>query len=309
MIFPLVSNEKVKNTVNSFIALSKIPHAVLITGDEGTGKHTLADFLSTAAVCSGKNKPCGVCHGCKMAAAKSHPDIITVSRESGKKELGVGIIREMRSDAFIKPHEADKKVYIIENAESMNATAQNALLKVLEEPPEYVIFILLASNKAALLPTVISRCTWLSLSAAEIDEATEVLMKIAETEEEAARNALILTHGNIGAAKKLLNENSEQNFSAVADDFILLTEKGDCYGILKLLSQFEKNRLLAEKFLLELKIKIAEKIKTLPKNGSRAKTLFAIYSKLGEYSEHLKSNVNLPLLFCQIAVDINEYRG
>lgn len=309
MSFPLTGNEKVRPAVMRFLALGRIPHAILITGEAGTGRHTLADYIAKAAVCSGNEKPCENCRGCKMAAAHSHPDIIKVTRESGKKEMSVAIIRDVRSDAFIKPHEADYKVYIIEDADTMNKSAQNALLKVLEEPPEYTVFILLARFKASLLPTVISRCTLLSLFPPSVEDGAETLARLADCDTAKAKETLESTHGNIGRALSLIND-TEKNLAALsAKEFVSLALEGKQYEMLLLLSRFEKDRTLCGEFFSELLIAISEELKTLPKNGKRAKLLFELYSNAERYTEHLKSNVNLPLLFCGIAADINEYRG
>lgn len=309
MSFPLIGNEKVKRTVLSFIASGSIPHAILVTGDAGTGKHTLAEYIAGAAVCTGNEKPCGNCHGCGMAKAHSHPDIIHIKREAGKKELGVSVIREVRSDAFIRPHEADRKVYIIEDADCMNQSSQNAILKVLEEPPESVIFILISKSKAFLLPTVISRCTALSLLAPAEDEGAQEVMRLASCDMETAAEAVKSTHGNIGRALTLIGDSKENTAALLAKEFTALVLSGNEYEMLRILSKLEKDRTLAEEFFSELRINIAEELRKLPKNGRRARLLFSLYSDTERYLEHLKSNVNLPLLFCGITADINEYRG
>ena len=120
--------------------------------------------LAEAAVCSDSaNRPCGVCRNCRKVEKGIHPDVITIGLpldEKGKpkKEIQVDQIRDMISDAYILPNEAERKVYIIENADCMNISAQNAALKLLEEPPAGVVILLCAVNTGQLLPTVRSRC-------------------------------------------------------------------------------------------------------------------------------------------------------
>ncbi len=137
-------------------AAGTLAHAYILAGpEEGRTKAALA--VARAMVCTGETPPCGSCRGCQKAAKGIHPDIITVSPEGGK-ELTVGQIRELRADAYVLPNEAPRKVYLVQNAQRMNLSAQNAFLKVLEEGPAYAAFLLLTENPSALLPTIRSRC-------------------------------------------------------------------------------------------------------------------------------------------------------
>ena len=141
--------------------------------------------LAAAAVCSGAGKrPCGVCRDCRKALHGVHPDVITVGlplddKGRAKKEILVDQIRAMVSDAHILPNEADRKVYIVENADCMNLAAQNAALKLLEEPPAGVVIFLCAVNTRQLLPTVRSRCTEISCGGGGTESDGE-LVKLAE---------------------------------------------------------------------------------------------------------------------------------
>lgn len=136
-----------------------LSHAYILCGPEGSGRHTLARWMAARYVCSEEGeRPCGQCPDCRKAAAGIHPDIITAS-----EALKAADARALRADAYIRPNEAARKVYLVEDAQEMNASAQNALLKVLEEGPDYAAFLLLAENEAALLPTIRSRCELLRL--------------------------------------------------------------------------------------------------------------------------------------------------
>lgn len=132
-------------------------HAYLIEGEASPPRRALAQALAQALVCTGADKPCTVCPHCKKVEMGIHPDVIALAPEPGK-ELPVGKIRAMRGDAYIRPNEAARKVYWISDANRMNQAAQNALLKVLEEGPHYVAFLLEAPSGALLLPTIASRC-------------------------------------------------------------------------------------------------------------------------------------------------------
>ena len=141
-----------------------VPHACVICAPTIELALSEAEKLAAAAVCSGVGaRPCGKCRDCRKAAEHVHPDIITVSRlldDKGrpKREIGVDQIRDVIADAQVLPNEAARKVYIIDRAETMNAAAQNAALKLLEEPPAGAVFLLCTTNAMQLLPTVRSRC-------------------------------------------------------------------------------------------------------------------------------------------------------
>ncbi len=146
-------------------AAGTLSHAYILAGPEGAVK-SAAQAVAQCMVCAGKAPPCGVCKGCRKAAKGIHPDIITVTPEAGK-DLTVGQIRDLRADAYVLPNEAPRKVYLLQNAQKMNTSAQNALLKVLEEGPPHAAFLLLCDNPAALLPTIRSRCETVRVLGAE----------------------------------------------------------------------------------------------------------------------------------------------
>ncbi len=163
--------EKIKKSVESFINSGKIPHAILIESESIEAAKELALHIANSAVCEETNPPCGKCKNCHLASVGTHPDITLVSALEGKKFLSVDQIRSVRADAFIKAHSAPRRVFIVEEAHRMNEQAQNALLKVLEEPPQNVIFILLTPSKTVLLDTIISRCVLLSITASNDDNS------------------------------------------------------------------------------------------------------------------------------------------
>ncbi|MBR6812873.1 MAG: hypothetical protein IKM51_05820 [Oscillospiraceae bacterium] len=173
----LAGNEKIKDWVRKAAFSRTLPHAVLITGDEGSGKRALAAYLAAAYVCSSERPACLECRHCKKAAQGLHPDI-TVLDPAGKL-VPVEEIRRIRSDAYIRPNEAERKVYIIIGAERMNINGTNALLKVLEEPPGSVAFILTSSAPDLLPHTLRSRCERLALEPAERSaENSETAQKV-----------------------------------------------------------------------------------------------------------------------------------
>jgi len=152
-----------------------LTHAYLISSEKAAERQALADLMARALVCDAPDveRPCNVCMACDKASRGIHPDIIYRAPAEGKAEIPVATVREMVQDAPTLPNEAERKVYIVEEADGLNPNAQNAFLKLLEEPPSFVTFLLLAENPLALLPTVRSRCVHLGL-APEIYEAPVV---------------------------------------------------------------------------------------------------------------------------------------
>lgn len=154
-----------------------LSHAYIITGGNAATRAEYARRLSAAYVC-GEARPCGRCRHCEKAASGIHPDVITVSAAEGKREIVAEQARALRADAYVRPNEAERKVYLIDPADGMNDTAQNALLKVLEDGPPYAAFLLLCAQPGRLLSTIRSRCETLTLPPAE-EEPDPALLEIA----------------------------------------------------------------------------------------------------------------------------------
>lgn len=158
----LLGNERLRENLSGSIARGRVSHFYLISGPAGSGKRTLAKLLAAAILCKSSRKPCGACAPCRKVMNGNHPDFITID-DPEKKTVPVELIRQARADIYIQPNESDRKIYLFPRAQDMGIPSQNALLKVLEEPPAYGVFILLTDNPEKLLPTVRSRCTELAL--------------------------------------------------------------------------------------------------------------------------------------------------
>lgn len=154
-------------------------HATLITGGSFDRRVQEAENLASLLLCSGTGtRPCGNCSNCKKIAAGIHPDLTYIRGE--KQTIRVDDARAMRADAFILPNEADLRVFIIENADKMNEAAQNAILKILEEPPSTAAFILTAASASGIRPTVLSRCSHLRLGKAQEPQANETAQRLVD---------------------------------------------------------------------------------------------------------------------------------
>ncbi len=294
--FPLIGNVNIKAAITNSLREQRLPHALLIEGDVGNGRHTLAKFLAKAIVCESETAPCGECGGCKAAESSNHPDITTIAPEENKKNIAVAQIRELKAATLIKPHQAHAKVFVIDHADTMNDQSQNALLKVLEEPPAATYFILIAESKASFLETIISRCVVLTLSTPETAQAEEYIKNTTDYSGENIKEALENEKNNIGKALLYLAGKGGTEISLAADEFLQCMFANNIWGMLKATVPAEKNRVEAERFFKELKYKSAVMIR---KNTAsyKAKKLSKLYDELCLLEKSLVTNINLSLLF------------
>lgn len=199
----LAGNSAVKEMLSGYVDSGRFPHALLLEGPVGSGRRSFARWMARAAVCLAESggKPCGGCAGCHKAEAGTHPDIQEIEGEGKSHIIPVDVIRSLREQAYIRPNEAPRRTIIITGSEDMNEAAQNALLKVLEEPPAHVVFILTCENRSQMLSTIQSRALCVTLSGVEEDEGWPVVCRhLPGQSEEDARRALRLFGGSIGRA-------------------------------------------------------------------------------------------------------------
>jgi len=199
----LAGNPRLKELLSRREEGRGLSHAYILSGPVGSGRHTLARLLSAAMVCASPagRRPCYLCGPCKKALNGIHPDVIPVTGPGEGKPITVDQIRAIRADAHIRPNEGERKVYVLEGADRMNDSAQNAMLKLLEEGPAYAAFLLLAENAGGLLQTVRSRCEDLTLAPVPLEEAVRWLSeKYPYTEPQEVRNAAINSQGFLGRA-------------------------------------------------------------------------------------------------------------
>lgn len=234
----LLGNERLKKNLTQSLAKGHISHCYLISGPEGTGKHTLARLLASAILCQGKDKPCGICTPCRKVLDGNHPDYIIVD-DPEKKTVPVELIRQARADMFIQPNESDHKIYQFPRAQDMGLPGQNALLKVLEEPPAYGVFLLLTDNPDKLLPTVRSRCTELKMQALP----PEVLLKqlredFPKASQEDIEAAMARSGGFLGQARTLLAQGAE--VPPQTEQFVEAFSRRDALLLIQTLVPMEK---------------------------------------------------------------------
>jgi len=233
----LLGNDQLKENLRSARQKGRMSHFYLLSGPRGSGKHTLADLIAAAMLCKEPDGPCGVCRSCRKVLGRSHPDYITIDDPS-KKTVPVDLIREARADIFVRPNEGEKKIYLFPRAQDMGIPGQNALLKVLEEPPPYGVFLLLTDNPEKLLPTVRSRCVELKLRALPDDLLRRKLRsEFPDAEASRLEAAMLRSGGYLGQARELL---SGEGLSENAKCFAAAYAARDVFALQKLLTPMEK---------------------------------------------------------------------
>ena len=234
----LLGNEQLKENLTHSLRRGRISHFYLISGPEGAGKHTLARLLAAAILCGGADRPCGRCGPCRKVLDGNHPDFITID-DPEKKTVPVDLIRQARADIYIQPNESDHKIYLFPRAQDMGLPGQNALLKVLEEPPKYGVFILLTDNPEKLLPTVRSRCTELALHGLPEDTLRQALVKeFPGAAAETIQGAIVRSGGWLGQARRLLQEGD--SLPPQTEGFVRSFAARDVCGLLQTLVPMEK---------------------------------------------------------------------
>lgn len=226
----IIGQETIKDHMYNALRTGSISHAYIINGDEGSGRKTLAYTFAAAMQCqdlqeepavvkadanstaakmqpaSYTMEPCGRCLSCIQSLSNNQPDTITITREKGKASIGVEEIRRMRADLQIKPYANAHKIYIIQDAEKLTIQAQNALLKTLEEPPEYAVIFLIANGLVNFLPTILSRCVTLQTRAVEEKRIADFLREKKGLSESRAEILARFAGGNPGKALQLTDD-------------------------------------------------------------------------------------------------------
>ncbi len=203
----LLGNDRLKENLARSLARGHVSHFYLISGPEGSGKKTLARLLSAAILCRDSRRPCLACPPCRKVLEGNHPDFITVE-DPEHKNVAVKIVRQIREDVFIRPNESDYKIYLF--PQELGLEGQNALLKILEEPPAYGVFLLLTDNPEKLLPTVRSRCTELKMQSLSEDILRRQLEQdFPQAQREDILAAIARSGGFLGQARQLLESGGQ----------------------------------------------------------------------------------------------------
>lgn len=320
-----IGNEKVIDRLSKLMESGRFPHALIIEGEEGIGKKTLAKDIACALVCRGDDKPCGECSQCKKAIGAIHPDISEYIPAGTANSFHVDTVRNIINDAYVQPNEADYKIYILANAHCMNQNAQNALLKILEEPPKYVVFILTTNSKSALLSTVLSRSVCVSLEGVDIERAANYITSYCENVDyNTAKKTVETFNGNIGKAIDSLQDSKMSELVDVCNKICKALATSNEYEMMTLCSVFQKDRqgvvfacdLLKSIFRDALfagesseHISGQEESAALLKSSLSRQSLIKLINTCDELKSTALSNANIALLITKFCYSLNRAIG
>lgn len=219
----IIGHEQIIGHLQNAIVSDKVSHAYILNGPDQSGKLMLAEAFATALQCEKKGaEGCMECHSCKQALSHNQPDIIYVRHEK-PNTIAVDDIREqINQDIVVKPYSSPYKIYIVDEAEKMNPSAQNALLKTIEEPPLYAVILLLTTKADSFLPTVLSRCIRLNIKPVPDEKIRDFLMKNYQIPDYQAEISVAFAQGNVGKAIQLA---ASDNFKELKDSAVQLMKR------------------------------------------------------------------------------------
>lgn len=240
----IIGHEQIIEHLQNAILSQKVSHAYILNGPDDSGKKMIAEAFAMALQCEKHGtEGCMECHSCKQAISKNQPDIIYVTHEKPNTISVDDIRRQVKDDVDIKPYASPYKIYIIDEAEKMNVQAQNALLKTIEEPPAYVVILLLTTNADSFLPTINSRCITLDLKAVPNEKIKSYLMEHCQIPDYQAEVCTAFAQGNVGKAIKLASSESFNEIKNSALQLIRRLKEIDLYEMMEAVKQISEYKL------------------------------------------------------------------
>lgn len=324
MSVKLYSNEPIKRLIKSMISKEREPHSIVITGERGQGKKALAKYIAASILCeTGRGEPCGECKSCRMLERGGHPDFIA-AKPNDNGNYQVDVIRELVSDAVIKPNEGKFKVYLIADLDRSSNTSvqvQNILLKLIEEPPEHCIIILTAAAKEIFLETVISRVLCLNALPCNDEECRDYLEnrygQCGDYTSKDIENAAAFGSGNIGRSIEFLEDKTAASAMDIAKLSAEAVYNGSEYDLLKAFfiadgkkAIFRRSLELLEEAFRDacvLRLGLNKTVGCIPEISARLAGRFSIdscreiYELLGDYINRIDANANLTLAMNSLA--------
>ena len=241
----LYSKDELRRTIVSMKSSGRTAHGFLLTGESGSGRTFSARYIAMSLMCDSPDEnglPCGECRQCRRIANDTHPDVILPEGEGKSGNYSVGYIREkVVADAYTAPNDCSCKVYIVRGCEKLGNIAQDALLKIVEEPPDHVYFIFTALNRNAFLPTLLSRVVTVNIGGCLPEQTEEAMRETGKYPEEDITAAVKAFGSNIGSCIDFLEKGKKYELFTQSETISRAVLRRDGYTVLKALTAV-KNR-------------------------------------------------------------------
>lgn len=321
MKYTIYGNKQLISSLENMVNLGKTAKTVLFFGEKGSGRKTLADYYCRLLLCENRQdgKPCGVCKACKNIESRVHPDIIFAQTSGKLGGYSVETAKHICSDAFIKPNNSDKKIYIFSDCHAMDVRTQNTLLKIIEEPPEHAFFIFTSESKNDFLPTIISRCSSFGVTPCSEEDCRKALSERGFTDNQ-ADSAISAFHGNIGRCIDFISDEKLQKSVELTKAVVNSIINNDEYSLLTALNTLGRDRDAVKETLTLLDRQMRdcaavlsgnkEKIGCYPEGAYRLSDVITvsqavkIHKCLNQTWQAVETNANMPLILTALCAEI-----
>lgn len=324
----IVGHNQIIEYIENACSSGMVSHAYILNGERGSGKRLLADFFAMALQCEERDEDgsaCGKCRSCRQAMSGNQPDIVHTTHEKPSTISVEEIRTQVNNDIMIRPYASRYKVYIIGEADKMSVQAQNALLKTIEEPPEYAVILLLTENAQALLPTIRSRCVVLKLRNIRDQLVKKYLLEHMEISEDRADICVAFAQGNLGKAISLatsedFNEMKEATVHLLRNIDEMETEglieavkkctefKMDINDYLDMIAVWYRDVLIYKATLSVDRVVFSDQLKYIKQRASKSsyEGIGTILNAIEKAKARLKANVNFELTMELLLLTIKE---
>lgn len=314
MFDDVVGNDRTKELLMKSLNEGTFSHAYLFSGPVGTQKTTTAMAFAQGIFCTSEgSKPCGVCSSCDKISKGNHPDLHIIQPEEDKNSILIQQIRHMQRSISTKPYEGSRKVYILRKAETMGPPAQNAMLRVLEEPEPGTVIIIIANSRSSILPTVLSRCQLVHFAPLSYEAFAQAMEKHHPLSPQALGMLYNLTQGKFGEALSALEDDTAQRH---VEQISLMLDKGlqgDLDKIFEITAYASDKHMgeipLTDGLLIYFRNKMLERMDQNTSEKTEGLTLDLIndiIEKILQFQINSKSNVNMALQVETLLLKIQE---
>ncbi len=310
----IYGNEINKNILKKVVETERFSHAYLFAGPKGTQKRDAALEFAKAILCiEGNSKPCGLCSQCLKVQKGNHPDIHEIKTGAEGESIKISQIRQLQKSAATKPYEGDKKIFIVNSCETMGMPGQNAILKILEEPEEGIIILLIANSKSSILPTILSRCQILNFVPLRYTEFLNAVKAKGITDINEITFLYQITQGRMGEAVKALEDPGKIDIYKSISSSMDSISKGEFDKIFQIPARAKDKGIneleLTDYLLVYLRQRLVEK--TVSKENSDIDYLTVgkindIIEGIMELQSNTKINLNMPLQIENLLLRIQE---